>query len=66
MKKVNIFCHSFQKVKFIYYIDSLSIELNISILYFLKYDYGLQIMKTQDSVSQKIRILHKINIKRIF
>ncbi len=24
-------------------------------------DYGLQIMKTQNSVSQKIRILHKIN-----
>ncbi len=23
MKKVNIFCHSFQKVKHIYYIDSL-------------------------------------------
>ncbi len=23
MKKVNIFCHSFQKVKSIYYIDSL-------------------------------------------
>ncbi len=26
-------------------------------------DYGLQIMKTQNSVSQKIRILHKINKK---
>ncbi len=30
MKKVNILCHSFQKVKPIYYIDSLHIELNIS------------------------------------
>ncbi len=29
MKKVNIFCHSFQKVKHIYYIDSLHIEGNI-------------------------------------
>ncbi len=26
LKKVNIFCHSFQKVKPIYYIDSLHIE----------------------------------------
>ncbi len=26
MKKVTIFCHSFQKVKPIYYIDSLNIE----------------------------------------
>ncbi len=26
-------------------------------------DYGLQIMKTQNSVSQKIRIIHKINKK---
>ncbi len=30
MKKVNILCYSFQKVKPIYYIDSLHIELNIS------------------------------------
>ncbi len=29
-------------------------------------DYGLQITKTQNSVSQKNRILHKINIKYIF
>ncbi len=29
-------------------------------------DYGLQIMKTQNEVSQKIRLLHKINKKRIF
>ncbi len=37
MKKVNIFCHSFQKLKTIYYIDSLHIEWNIAILYFLKF-----------------------------
>ncbi len=29
-------------------------------------DYGLQILKTQNSVSQKIWILHTINKKRIF
>ena len=28
-------------------------------------DYGLQFMKTQNSKSQKIRILHEINKKRI-
>ncbi len=36
-EKVYIFCHSFQKVKPIYYIDSLNIEWNISSLYFLKF-----------------------------
>ncbi len=30
------------------------------------YDYGLQIMKTQNSESHKIRILNKINKKSIF
>ncbi len=30
------------------------------------YDYGLQIMKTQNSVYQKIRILHKINTKKLY
>ncbi len=29
-------------------------------------DYGLQIMRTQNSMSPKIRILHKINKKMIF
>ncbi len=37
MKKVNIFCHSFQKVKPIYYIDSLHIEWNIPNLYMLTF-----------------------------
>ncbi len=36
MKKVNIYYHSFQKVKPINYIDSLHIEWNISNLCFLK------------------------------
>ncbi len=40
-------------------------EWNISSLYFLNfYVYALQIMKTQNWVSQKIRILHKINKKK--
>ncbi len=37
MKKVYIFCLSFQKVKPIYYTDSLHIEWNISSLYFLEF-----------------------------
>ncbi len=49
IKKVNIFCHSFLKVKPIYYIDSLH-----RVTFFTDYDYGLQIMKTQNLVSQKI------------
>ncbi len=64
-EKGQYFCHSFQKVKPIYYIDSLLIEWNISSLYFLTFlDYGLQIMKTQNLVSQKIWILHKNNKKK--
>ncbi len=67
MKNVNIFCHSFQKEKPIYYIDSLH-----RVIYFKAFiswhfdDYGLQIMETQNSVSQKMRILHKINKKEYF
>ncbi len=37
MEKVNIFCHSFHKVKPIYYIDSLHVEWNIESLYFLQF-----------------------------
>ncbi len=65
-KKVNIFCHSFQKVKPTYYIDSLHIEIFQAIISWTFDDYGLQIMKTQNSVFQKIRILHKINKKGYF
>ncbi len=61
MKKVNIFCHSFQKVKPIYYIDSLHMsEIFQAFISWNFDDYGLQIMKTPNSVSQKIIILHKI------
>ncbi len=62
-KKVNIFCHSFQKGKPIYYKGTQSEIFQAFISW--TFDYGLQIMKTQNSVSQKIRILHKINKKRI-
>ncbi len=64
MKKVNIVCHSFQKVKPIYYIDS-SIEIFQAVFSWNFDDYGSQIMKSQKSVSQKIWILHKINKKVI-
>ncbi len=36
-KRSIFFCHSFQKVKPIYYTDALHIEWNISSLYFLKF-----------------------------
>ncbi len=65
MKKVNIYCHSFQKVKHIYYIDSLHIVKYFKPLFLEIDDYGLQIMKTQYLVSQKTRI-HTINKNRYF
>ncbi len=62
MKKVNIFCHSFLKVKPIFYIDSVHRVKYLKPLFLeIVDDYGLQIMETQNSQSQKIRILHKIN-----
>ncbi len=54
MKKDNIFCHSFQKVKPIYYIDSLHSEIFQASISWNFDDYGLQIMKTQNSVSMNI------------
>ncbi len=69
MKKVNIFCHSFQKGKSIYYIDSLHIEWNISSLYFLKF-WWLWLPENENpklSVSENWHlILHKINKKGYF
>ncbi len=66
MKKVNIFGHSFQKV-----IPILYRFITHRVKYFNDFswnfdDYGLQIMKTQNSMSQKIRILHEINKKGYF
>ncbi len=62
MKKGHYFCQSFQKVKPIYYIDSFHIFQAFISWHFD--DYGLQITKTQNSVSWKIWILHKNKIKR--
>ncbi len=47
MKKVNILCHSFQKVKPIYYIVSLHSEMFQAFSSWNFNDYGLQIMKPQ-------------------
>ncbi len=57
MKNIYIFCHSFQKVKSIYYIDSLHSGIFQAFISSHFDDYGLQIMKTPNSVSQKIQIL---------
>ncbi len=65
MKKLNIFCYSFQKVKPIYYTDSLHRVKYFKPLFLEMLMIVLQIMKTQNSESQKIRILHKINKKDI-
>ncbi len=53
MKNVNILCHSFQKVKSIYYIDSLQSEIFQSFISWDFDDYGLEIMKP------KIKCLRK-------
>ncbi len=58
MKKVNIFFHSFQKVKPIYYIDSLHIESFEAFISWNSDDYD------ENSVSwifHKIWILHNLN-----
>ncbi len=66
MKKVNIFCHLFQKVKHILYRFIKQSEIFQAFISWNVDDYGLQIIKTQNSVSQKIWILHKINKKGYF
>ncbi len=53
MKKVNIFCHSFQKVKHILYRFITQSEIFQAFISWHVDDYGLQIMKTQNSVSSK-------------
>ncbi len=65
MKLVNNFCHSFQKVKPIYY-RFITHEIFQAFISWNFDDYGLQIIKTQNSWSQKITILQKIHKKRIF
>ncbi len=58
MKKVNIFFHSFQKVKPIYYMHSLHIEWNISSLYFLKFVWLGLTDNENPKVSQKLKQLN--------
>ncbi len=61
MKKVNIFCLSFQKVRPIYYVDSLHIEWNISSLYLLKF-WWLWLTDNENpkfSVSENVNITYK-------
>ncbi len=57
-ENIPYFCHSFQKVKPIYYIDSLHIEWNISRLYFLIF-WGLWLT---DNENQKFSVSENLNI----
>ncbi len=66
MKKFNIICHISESETHILYRFITQSEIFQAFISWNCDDYGLQIMKTQDSVSLKIRILHKINKKRIF
>ncbi len=58
MKKVNISCDWFQK-------EIAQSEIFQAFISW-SFDYGLQIMKTQNYMSQNIRILHKINKNKLF
>ncbi len=60
MKKVNICCPLFQKVKPTYYIDPLHIEWNISSLYFLNFWWLWLTDNENPKFSVKIWILQKI------
>ena len=53
-------------MKLLYYIDSLHTDWYISSVCFNFDDYNWCLMKRQNSVSQKIRILLKTNTKKIF
>ncbi len=63
MKKVNIFCHSFQSEPHILYRFITQSEIFQAFISWNLDYYGLQMMKTPNSVSQKIRILYNINKK---
>ncbi len=58
MKKDIILCHSFQKVKPIYYINSLNIEWNITSLYFLK----CWLLWLKKNENPKISVSENVNI----
>ncbi len=60
MKNINIFGTQFRKWN-PYIINSLNSEIFQAFISWNFDDYGLQTMETQNSVSQKIRILNKIN-----
>ncbi len=65
MKKVNISCHSFHKSEtHILYRFITQSKLFQAFISWNFDDYGLQKIKTQNSVSQKNWILHKINKKK--
>ncbi len=67
MKKVNIFLSLISKSEtHILYQFITQSEIFQAFISWNVDDYGLQIMKTQSSVSQKIIILHKINKKGYF
>ncbi len=55
-EKCQYLCHSFQKVKPIYYIDSIHIEWNISSLYFLKFWW----LWLTDNENPKIQCLRNV------
>ncbi len=65
MKKVNIFVTHFRKWN-PYIILITQSEIFQAFISWNFHDYGLQIMKTQNSVSQKILKLHTINKKGYF
>ncbi len=60
-KRFKIFFHSFQKVKPIFYIDSLHIEWNISSLYFLKFWW----LYLTDNENSKFSVSENWNITSI-
>ncbi len=62
MKKINIFCNISESEAHILYRLITQSELFQAFIFFRNFDdYGLHIMKTQNSVSQKIWIIHQIN-----
>ncbi len=66
MKNFNILYHISESETHILYKFIAQSEIFQAFISWNFDDYGLQIMKTNNSVSPKIWILHKINKKRIF
>lgn len=56
VKKFNFFCQSLQKVKLITHVDTFEVFISCN------FDgWGLNIMKTQNSVSEMFQIVKKLN-----